>query len=72
MQRPSLSVCVCVCACDLVSMVEYCQISMKFSVGILCKKLSSKRDIYETWSSDGHSLTRSIIEFVPVIYIFLD
>jgi len=45
---------------------------MKFSVGILYKKLSSKPDISETWSSDGHSLARSVIEFVPVIYIFLD
>jgi hypothetical protein len=45
---------------------------MKFSVGILYKKLLSKLDIPETWSIDGHSLASGVNEFFPVIYIFLD
>jgi hypothetical protein len=66
MWRPCPSVCPSVL--NLVSATKlFCQICMKFGIGVLYKRLSSR----ENWLSDSHTLLKGVNEFIPYFPCFM-
>jgi hypothetical protein len=57
---------------NLVSATKlFCQIFMKFGIGVLYKRLSSRSDFRENRLSDSHTLLKGINEFIPYFPCFM-